>query len=334
MYNDIFNKIDLSHSIVITSHQSPDGDSVGSSVALYEICRQIKEKKESDILIFFPDKLPSHLLPMLTNVSFIVGDENVDFANKKILNATLLFSLDYNSPKRVGESFTEALSQTSAFKIMIDHHLQPEKYADILISDTDASSTCQLLYEVLEKANKLKLLNTNVAKALYLGIVTDTGSFRYNNVKPKTHAIVSELLKKEIQHDKIHEEIIDSNTADKLKLQAYLIHHHLKIFPEMSLAFISVNKKEKNEMNVLKGDTEGLVNTALSIKGIKIAAFFSEEEDFVKISFRSKGKQHPVNVLANTYFNGGGHANASGGKYKGSLEECLNYFLSVIPQFV
>jgi phosphoesterase RecJ-like protein len=247
--------------------------------------------------------------------------------------ADLIFSLDYNEPGRMGEDMGNTLRKTVAKKVMIDHHLHPENYVDVMLSDTSACSTCQLVFDLIENAGWSDFLNSDAGVCLYLGIMTDSGSFRFPSVLPHTHEVVSKLLKLDFNHAIIHENINDTNTLDRLRLKGYACAEKLVVNDELKIAYIWLTKLELERFNHQKGDTEGLVNTALSIMGMKVAVLFTEADGYVKISFRSKGANNPVNVLASTYFNGGGHANASGGRYDGSIEDAIKLFFDVAPSF-
>lgn len=327
--SQIVDKLKESKHIVITAHVSPDGDSIGSSLALYLFCKHL----HLNVSICHPDPAPKFLSWMEGFDELLNLEKNTLVVNEKIATADLIICLDYNHPSRVGEKMQGLIERSSAFKIMIDHHLHPSDFANIIFSDTSACSTCQLIFELLDKSKHLAYLTEAIGTAIYVGIMTDTGSFRFNSVKPYTHEILAHLLKIGVQNDLIHERVFDINTEDKLKLRAYAVSENLKILREYQLAYLFLSKEELKRFHYQTGDTEGLVNVALSIEGIKMAAFFSEDEDKIKISFRSKGTKNPVNTLASRYFNGGGHANAAGGKYEGKLEDAIKLFLKVLPEF-
>jgi phosphoesterase RecJ-like protein len=246
--------------------------------------------------------------------------------------AELIFSLDYNEPGRMGEDMGNALRGTHAKKIMIDHHLHPENYVDVMLSDTTSCSTCQLVYDVLDNAGWTEFLSADAGICLYLGIMTDSGSFRFPSVLSHTHEVVSKLLKLDINHAVIHENINDTNTLNRLRLKGFACAEKLVVNENLKVAYIWLSKDELNRFNHQKGDTEGLVNTALSILGMKVAVLFTESDGYVKISFRSKGSENPVNLLASTHFNGGGHANASGGRFDGKIEDAIKLFFEVAPK--
>jgi len=326
----IVNQILKSNNIVITSHKSPDGDSIGSSMALFQFCKKLGK----NVLVCHPDPAPKFLL-WVDDVSEILNfEEDKEELKNQINKADLIFSLDYNDPSRLGNDMGEILNQTKAFKIMIDHHLNPSDFVDISWSDTSSCSTCQLIFELIEFSDSLHLLDEKIANPIYLGIMTDTGSFRYNSVKPKTHIIASKLLEVGIKQDEIHEHVFDANTPEKLILRGYASSEKLVILNDIPVAYISLSEEDLSRFKHEKGDTEGLVNVALSIENVKIAAFFAEKDGEVKISFRSKGHNNPVNLLAQNYFNGGGHANAAGGKSNEKLDVVIAKFLKIVKDFI
>lgn len=325
----IIKKAKAAQSIVITSHKSPDGDSIGSSLALFFFLKKLK----LNVSICHPDPSPKYLQWIHGSSEILDLEQHQSQVTDTFSKADLIFSLDYNDPSRLGE-MTSLLNGSSAFKIMIDHHLFPADFADLVLSDTRACSTSQLIYQLIRESGNKNQLDLDIATPLYLGIMTDTGSFRFNSVQPETHRIVAELLELGVKQDYIHEQIYDVNTLQKLKLRGYASSEKLVILPELEASYISLSEKELARYNHEKGDTEGLVNIALSIEGIKIAAFFLEKEGEIKISFRSKGNNHPVNELARKHFSGGGHANASGGKFSGKLEDAIQLFIQILPAYV
>lgn len=329
-YSQIKHFVDSSSKIVITSHKSPDGDSIGSSVALYLTLKALGK----EVVICHPDPFPSYL-SWVPNVNEIIDFETKENEVCKYLNeADLIFSLDYNEPSRLGDSMGNVLRATKAKKIMIDHHLNPDNYVDVMLSDTTSCSTCQLVYDVIEGANWIEHLTPEIGTAIYLGIMTDSGSFRFPSVQPRTHEIISRILPLGFNHAIIHENINDTNTLDRLRLKGYACSEKLVVNEKCRVAYISLTKEELKRFNHKKGDTEGLVNTALSIFGMRAAVLFVEHEDYVKISFRSKGSENPVNLLASDHFNGGGHANASGGRYDGKIEDAIKLFFEVCLNYL
>lgn len=326
----IIERAKSSQSIVITAHKAPDGDSIGSSVALYHFLKKINP----EVYICHPDPAPKFLQWLDGSENILNYEEHEARIRELFARTNLVFCLDYNEPSRLGNNMAALLTQSKAFKVMIDHHLDPADFAGITISKPQSCSTCQLIYELIDGAGQRELIDVQTGTALYLGIMTDTGSFRFNSVTPSTHRIIADLLEKGVRNDFIHEQIYDVNTPQRLKLRGYATSEKLVILEELKTAYIALSEEELRRFQYEKGDTEGLVNVALSLQNVKIAAFFSERDGEVKISFRSKGRNHPVNQLANAHFSGGGHANASGGKFDGKLEDAIVRFKQILPQYV
>jgi phosphoesterase RecJ-like protein len=202
-----------------------------------------------------------------------------------------------------------------------------------MLSETSVSSTAELIVELIEHSGNGALLDEKIGTPLYVGILTDTGSFRFNSVKPRTHEVLAKLLSAGVKHHLIHELLNDTNTASRLRLQGFAMSQKMEILNEDTVAIISLTKEELEKYDYRKGDTDSLANLALSIKGMKAAMVFSERDGIIKISFRSKGKDNPVNILAATHFDGGGHANASGGMSKLSMPETLDKIKGLVPEY-
>lgn len=326
-YQQIVSEILSSSHIVITSHKSPDGDSVGSSLGLLRFI----EKLGKHAVICHPDAAPD-FLQWLDLSPILVMTEQPDAVKNEFAKADLIFCLDYNGTDRIGE-MQPLLEAATCKKIMIDHHLNPQDFAFITVSETAVSSTAQLIAELIEQSGKGDLLDEKIGTPLYLGILTDTGSFRFSSVQPRTHELLGKLLAAGVQHHLIHENLNDNNTAGRLRLQGFAMSEKLEILDDYHVAIISLTNAELNKYNYQKGDTDSLANLALSIKGMKAAMLFSERDGIIKISFRSKGKENPVNVLASEHFNGGGHANASGGMSELPMPETLEKIKKIIPQY-
>jgi len=329
-FQQIAEAISQSQHIVITAHKSPDGDSIGSSMALYQFCKALGKTAS----ICHPDPAPEFLL-WLPEVGQVLNmEQHAAEVTEKMTTADLIFSLDYNEPSRLGDQMQPLLENSSAKKIMVDHHLHPSDFADITVSESDACSTCQLIFDLIEGSGNLSVLNAEIGTPIYLGIMTDTGSFRFPSVQARTHEILAKLIQAGVKHYEVHENVYDTNTVDRLKLRGYALSEKLDILEDNRVAIISLSTEELDRFNYQKGDTEGLVNTALSVAGMRAAVLFSQSGDIIKISFRSKGKENPVNQLAADHFHGGGHANASGGRFDGGLPEAVALFKSVVNQYL
>ena len=328
IYQQIEAAIQTANHIVITAHKSADGDSVGSSLGLLYFIEKLGKKA----VVCHPDKAPSFLYWLDTS-SIILMDEHPDEVTEQMQKADLIFCLDYNATSRVGTNMQVLLEAATCKKIMIDHHLEPEDFATLSISETTASSTAQLIVDLIEKSGHIKLLDKKIGTPLYLGILTDTGSFKFNSVKPRTHEVLAKLLAAGVEHHLIHENINDTNTESRIRLQGYAMSEKLEILYDYNVAIISLSKEELAKYNYKKGDTDSLANLLLSIKGMKAAIVFKEKNGIMKISFRSKGAENPVNVLAADHFDGGGHANAAGGMSNLTVAETLEKLKEVIPQY-
>lgn len=312
-------QLEKAQNVVIVAHKSPDGDAVGSCLGLFGV---LKPKYEN-LSMILPDPAPN-FLNWIENF-----DEIIDFSAEKedaeqsIKDADIIFCLDFNVLHRVGDEMKESISNSEAFKIMIDHHLEPSDEFDIVFSDTTACSAAQLVFDFVSKIGWQNHISPKIGEAFYCGIMTDTGSFRYPSTSAHTHEVIASLLDLGVKNNVVHENVFDTNTVSRLKLRGYAINEKLEILEDISTAVISLSEKELWNYDYEKGDTEGLVNVGLSILGINKAIFLKEMDGLVKISFRSKGADNPVNKFASIYFDGGGHANAAGGAFKGSLEEAI-----------
>lgn len=327
-HQQIVAEIEAASHIVITAHKSADGDSVGSSLGLFHFIKKLGK----EAVICHPDAAPDFLNFLGTSSIQLMSDDP-EKVTSSFKQADLIFCLDYNATDRVGKEMQELLESASCKKIMIDHHLDPQDFATITLSDTSASSTAQLIVEVINQSEQIRFLDEKVGTPLYLGIMTDTGSFRFSSVNERTHLALAKLLKAGVQHHLVHEELNDNNTESRLRLQGFAISEKMEIMESYHVAIISMSKEELAKYHYQKGDTDGLANLALSIKGIKAAIIFSERDGIMKISFRSKGKENPVNMLAADHFDGGGHANAAGGMSNLSVGETLTKIKSLIPQY-
>lgn len=314
--------------IVITSHRSPDGDSIGSSLGLSRFLKSLG----MDATICHPDPCPNFIEWAKHDDIIIDFEKSRDDVMAHLEQADVIFCLDYNSPGRLGNEMGELLTNASAKKIMIDHHLHPDDVFDISVSQPEVGSTSQLIFELIEASGNLDKISAEMVEPMYLGIVTDTGSFRFSSVDKRTHEIVARMLGTGLNHAAVHENTFDGNRMDKLRLRGYAIAEKLELIPEQNAAILSLTEEEMTRFNYIKGDTEGLVNIALSVEGVKMAVFFAEKDGKIKISFRSKGPA--INELAADHFEGGGHKFAAGGISFKSMEETIELFKRVLPEYV
>jgi phosphoesterase RecJ-like protein len=325
----IFDAVQTAQSIVITSHRSPDGDSIGSSMGLFHVLK----KWGKNVHVVHPDPAPGFLHWVPDSDQIIHFDGQTIEASELLENADLIFCLDYNEPSRVGTDMKSLLVETKALKVMIDHHLFPDPFCSLQISETSICSTSQLVIQWLEAINKLDALDEVSGTCLYLGIMTDTGSFRFPSVDAHTHDILSMLLRKGVKHWEIHEAVFDTNTIDRMRLRGFALSEKLVCLDGYPIAYVSLTNDELIRFNYQKGDTEGLVNQVLGIEGIKMAVLFVEKDGKIKISFRSKG-EYVVNELARQHFEGGGHAYASGGVSDLTMAETIKKFVTNVANFI
>jgi phosphoesterase RecJ-like protein len=328
IYEQIETEIKAASNIVITSHKSPDGDSIGSSLGLLRFI----EKLGKTATVCHPDAAPG-FLNWLDSSAFLVMTDQPEAVATAFTAADLVFCLDYNATNRIGSGMQALLEAVTCKTVMIDHHLNPEAFPTLAVSETTASSTSELIVELIEQSGNGALLDQEIGTPLYLGILTDTGSFRFPSTKPRTHEILAKLLAAGVAHHLVHEALGDNNTASRLRLQGYAMCEKLEIMEDHMVSIISLSKEELAKYNYQKGDTDSLANQALSIKGMKAAIVFSERDGIMKISFRSKGEENPVNMMAAENFNGGGHANASGGMSELTVSETLDKIKSLVPKY-
>jgi phosphoesterase RecJ-like protein len=314
--------------IVIVGHRNPDGDAMGASLGL----KHYLDKKGHQATVVVPNEYPDflHWLPG-SETTYRFDWQNTQ-SQKAIGSSEIIFLLDFNALHRVGADMQKNLEKYPNDFVMIDHHQQPDdvKY---MFSDVTICSTCQMVYQFIEMNNDLNLIDAAIATCLYTGIMTDTGSFRFRSTTSTTHRIIADLIDKGAENDTIHNKVYDANSYGRLLLLGQAL-SNLQIFPEHKTAFITLSEAEKNKFDFQKGDTEGVVNYALSLKGIIFAAIFIEdaEQKIIKISFRSKGN-FSVNQFSRNHFNGGGHDNAAGGKFDGVMEATITYFKSLLPSY-
>ncbi len=318
--------IHSSKNICILSHHNPDADAVGSSLALYFLMKKLKKK----VQIILPNTFPDFLNWMPDSNKILIYETNKAKCEQVIHSAHLIFLLDCNSFTRLGtDGLGELVTHTSVPKILIDHHKFPEKYFHAFFFDDKASSTCELIYKFCEHMKILRLLDKKTAQCLYTGLMTDTGSFKYDSVTPKTMQIAAHLMEYNINHTQIQQNVFDTYSYNRLKLVGYALSEKLVYLPEYQTAYIALSQEELKRFHHKKGDTEGLVNTALSIKDVKISALITETDKMVRISLRSKGNID-VNAIARKYFKGGGHKNAAGGQMQLPLKDVVEKFEEVI----
>jgi phosphoesterase RecJ-like protein len=322
--------------IVITTHSRPDGDAIGSSLGLYNYLLQ----RDHEVQVITPTDYPVFLKWMAGN-DFVLDYENASGKGDEFIDkADLIFCLDFNQLSRVDKKLEQKMRQSAATKILIDHHPKPEDVFQYMFSYPDSCATAELVYQFIVALGDEMLITKQVAECLYTGIMTDTNSFRFDSMSADVHRIVAKLMEAGAVNYKIHEQIYDNNTEDRLRLIGMCLKDKLTLVPEMNSGYIALSKREMEEYHHQPGDTEGLVNYILSIKGVKLAAFFSESlfennksgEPLVKLSLRSKDNFY-CNEVAEKYFSGGGHKYAAGGKSEVSLEQTVKKFIGILPEY-
>jgi bifunctional oligoribonuclease and PAP phosphatase NrnA len=314
--------------IVIVPHKNPDGDAMGSTLGLYHYLKKFNHYAT----VIAPNDYPNFLKWVPGNNNVLIHDYQTDTCNNLIKKADIIFTLDFNAFHRTG-NMEPVLEQSKAIKILIDHHQEPHDYAEFIFSDVTMSSTCEMVYHFIDMLGDTNLIDSNIANCLYLGIMTDTGSFRFPCTTSTTHRIIANLIEKGADSAYIHNQVYDTNSYERLQLLGCAL-NNLKVIPELRTAYISLSQDELNTYNYKKGDTEGVVNYGLSLENIIFAAIFIEDkqEGIIKISLRSKGN-FSVNDFSRAHFNGGGHINAAGGRSDLSLNDTIKNFISILPSY-
>ncbi|MGC1630970.1 MAG: bifunctional oligoribonuclease/PAP phosphatase NrnA [Gelidibacter sp.] len=314
--------------IVIVPHKNPDGDAIGSTLGLCHYL--IKNNHQATVVV--PNDYPDFLKWLPGQDDVIIYESDRTNAENLIEKADIIFTLDFNAFHRAGD-MELPLANSKAIKIMIDHHQQPDLYAQYMYSDVGMSSTCEMVYHFISKLGDVDEINGQIATCLYAGILTDTGSFRFPSSTSTTHLVAADLIDKGANHSEIYNAIYDTNSYERLQLLGVAL-NNLKVLPEYKTAYITLSQEELNAANFRKGDTEGFVNYGLSIKGVIFAAIFIEhkQEGIIKISLRSEG-DFSVNEFSRENFEGGGHTNAAGGKSDLSLNDTVEKFISILPRY-
>jgi phosphoesterase RecJ-like protein len=316
--------IDGVQRIAITCHKSPDGDALGSSLALCHVLRTLGK----DTVVVTPDMAPKSL-EFIPGVHDIVVFTKHELRARRVLKeAQLVFCLDYNALKRI-DRLGELIEPLDTPRVLIDHHLDPDDVFDLSISFPEASSTCELVFRVLMQMGLMNCLDRYAASCLYVGLLTDTGGFAYSCDNPEFYEIVASVLRRRIDRIMLYNRAMNTFSADSLRLQGYAISEKMELFPEQGAALIVLNKEELERFNYNKGDTETLVNKPLAIPEVYWSVFMREDPDRIKISCRSQG-DFSVSDICARYFNGGGHENAAGGEFNGTIDEAVAVFHRIL----
>jgi bifunctional oligoribonuclease and PAP phosphatase NrnA len=326
-FHSIHRLLQQPHKILIVTHTNPDGDAIGSSLALFGYLRL----KGHSVTVMIPDPDPKFLQWMPFHENLLVFSDEKNACQDRIREAELIFCVDFNSLGRLSHAEAD-VRRSSAKKILIDHHTQPSEDFDFLISETLTSSTSELIYDFITNSGDREIIDTDMATCIYAGIITDTGSFSYSCNYEKTYLITADLYHRGIDGEHIHRLVYDTYSESRLRLLGFAISEKLVVLPGYHAAYIALTKEDLERFNHQIGDTEDIVNYALSIANINVAALFYERENIVKVSLRSKG-HFSVNDIARKYFEGGGHVNAAGANSKFSLKETVDIFVNLLPTF-
>ncbi len=310
--------------VVIVTHKNPDGDALGSSLALAGVLQKLLH----NVTVVLPNDFPPlfNFLPGIDQA--IIGEMNPDLAVAAFEKAELIFCLDFNALDRI-DRFGLDVMASRAVKILIDHHIDPEPFADHIFSNTEASSTAEMVYDFLADLSLEKYIDIPIAEAIYTGILMDTGSFRYAT-NPRVFEIAAALKRQGIDDYMLQIRLFNSMTEKQLKLLGHCLANRMELMSEYQAGIIWLDKDDYKNWSIGRGDTEGIVNYILMVRNMKLAVFISEQQNVTKLSFRSKGNVN-VQEICHQHFNGGGHRNASGGQIKGSIEEVLNKVREIIP---
>lgn len=324
---ELYNQLATPRKVVITMHQKPDGDAMGSTLGLYHFLLQFGH----EITVISPTNW-ADFLEWLPGCDKVIDYERHRAESHQLLqSADWLFCLDFNTLSRT-KNMEEALVQFKGERILIDHHQQPqvEMFA-YGVSDTSKSSTCEMVYDFIMNGGFEEKITQAVAECLYTGVMTDTGSFRFPSTTAAVHRMVATLKEHGLQHSIIHENLYDNFLENRFRFIGNVLVNRMEIFYEYNTALIAIPQADLIKYDIITGDTEGLVNYPLSIKGIKLAAIIIDRGEERKSSFRSKGG-FDVNTFARKYFNGGGHFNAAGGQNKESLDEVVAKFMVAMKE--
>ena len=313
--------------IVIVTHRNPDGDAYGSSLALYWFLKKLGH----EVTVVSPNDCPGFLKWMPGEEQIHIFEADTEKGIEILRKAAMVFTLDFNAFHRLGEVMEPIMEEIKPVYVMIDHHQQPDDFAHFAFVDPSMSSTSEMVYRLIDRMGKAELIDKNIASCLYAGILTDTGSFRFPATTSATHRVVADLLEKGANNSDIYSRIHDVNTYNRMQLLGRAL-DNMVVLERFHTAYITLSQNELNRYKFQRGDTEGFVNYALSLKNVMFAAIFIEDkkQKIIKISFRSVGG-FSVNEFARKYFNGGGHINAAGGRSDLSLKDTVKKFVEILP---
>ena len=314
--------------MVILSHTNPDGDAVGSSSAWAEALRRAGH----DVVCIVPNKYPYYLDWMTGIGDVVIHRTEPDRAAAAVAEADVIFCLDFHSLSRLDQLSEVIAANTSAKRVLIDHHLNPTEQFDIMFSHPESSSTCFLVYKVIEALWGAQSVTPSQAEVLYVGMMTDTGNFSFSQLTPELYQALAVLSATGINIPQIYNNVYNSFTEGRARLFGYAINRKMKMLRKGTVAYMSLTEEEMRRFWFQQGDSEGFVNYPLSIKKMRMSAIFIEHKDFIRVSLRSRGAVD-VNLFASRYFEGGGHHNAAGGKSFVSMEETIARFEAAVEEF-
>ena len=338
MIKNIFSKTDIERlgqvidgnkMFVLTCHAGPDGDALGSTLGMAHYLQALG--KEAVVIV--PDAYPDFLAWMPGSQEIVRFDKYGEKAGLMIAMADVIMAMDYNALSRV-DDMGALIEKAKAVKVLVDHHLHPDAFCDISFSYPQLSSTCEVVFRLVMAMGGYDRLTKQACECLYAGVMTDTGNFSYGPCTQELYLIVSMLMQKEINKDRIYNKVFNNYSEGRLRLMGYVLYEKMRVFPEEHAALITLSREEMKRFDFNKGDTEGLVNIPLQMKGIYFSAFLREdtEKDLIRVSLRSQGT-FPCNKFAAQYFNGGGHLNASGGQCDGTLQDAVKVFEEALKEF-
>lgn len=313
--------------IIITTHHKPDADALGSSLGLYNFLKEMGV----DSTVVSPTDYGDFLNWMPGESTVINFEQDEARAGQLVREADIVFCLDFNALKRINK-LGDIVRESTCKKVMIDHHLEPEGFADYALWTTQVSSTCELIYHFIEQLGETEKVTKDIASCLYAGIMTDTGGFRHSSTYPSTHRVTAALIEKGAEPNKIVEAIYDNYSESRMRFIGYCLNDKMQILREYNTALICVTAEELKRFNVITGDSEGLVNYGLSIRGIKLSVIIIDRTVARKMSFRAKGN-FPANEFARRYFNGGGHFSAAGGESQDTIEATEMRFKEALADY-
>ena len=336
--NSIFNTKDIDYLkaiigegsfFVLTCHAGPDGDALGSTLGMAHYLRELGK----EALVIVPDAFPDFLAWMPGSQEILRFDKQRDKAELMLSMADVIFAMDYNALNRV-DDMGALIAKSKAKKVLVDHHLQPDNFCNLSFSYPKLSSTCEVVFRLVMAMEGYELLTKAASECIYTGMMTDTGNFAYGPCTQEVYLIISMLMQKEINKDRIYTKVFNNYSEGRLRLMGYVLFEKMRVFPERRAALITLSREEMARFNFNKGDSEGLVNIPLQMKGIYFSAFLREDtdKDLIRVSLRSQGT-FPCNKFASQYFGGGGHLNASGGQHNGTLAEAVAIFEKALEEF-